>query len=193
MVNADALRSRSVPAEDRTVRLETPPARALISVRIDPASDSCWIGEALQVQWNSEPLKLHSDGEVRWWSTAPGVWLIDGPSGREDVIQQQLTLACTEPYAMVTAISDACGVLCLSGPESALRDLFERAGPVGAEALDGRCIATRFGPFAVVLFETRAERSTSDPTLRRIELRVERPLLESFRQWWCRLGALPAA
>ena len=193
MANADALTGRTGPAEDRTVRLETPPARTLISVRINPASDSRWIGEALQVQWKPEPLKLHSEGEVRWWSTAPGVWLIDGPADHEHALQQRLNVACTASHAMVTVISDAWGAVVLLGPESALRDLFERAGPVGAEVLNGRCITTRLGPFAAVLFEAAGRGAISDPTLRRIELRVERPLLESFRQWWIRLGVLPAA
>ncbi|MFM8555978.1 MAG: hypothetical protein ACKODG_07370 [Betaproteobacteria bacterium] len=193
MAESDALAGRAVRCEGGTVRLETPAARALLSVRMNPASDSRWIGEALGVPWRSAPLKLHSGGEVRWWSTAPGVWLIDGPADHEHAIQQQLNLACSAVNAMVTVVSDAWGVLLLSGPESALRDLFERAGPVGTEVLDGACIATRFGPFAAVLFDAGSEGATPDPTLRRIELRVERPLVESFRHWWIRLGALPAA
>ena len=70
-----------------------------------------------------------------------------------------------------------------------LADLLERAGPVGLEALAGRCLATRLGAFAVTLFESPSAGEGHGPASRQIELHVERPLLGSLEQWLIRLGA----
>ena len=63
--------------------LERVPPRALISVRLDSAADSCWVGEALGVEWRSQPLTLHHAKGWQWWSTSPGVWLIEGAAEEE--------------------------------------------------------------------------------------------------------------
>ncbi len=169
--------------------LERAPPRALISVRLDPAADSHWVGEALGVEWRSQPLKLHHAQRWRWWSTSPGIWLIEGTAEDEARLHRLLESAGVARPALVTVVSDAWAGLRLSGSARALADLFERAGPVGSEALAGRCLATRLGAFAVTLFESPSAGEGNAPASRQIELHVERPLLGSLEQWLIRLGA----
>lgn len=171
------------------LRLEALPARALISVRTEPRADSHWLGEALGVPWQPQPMTLHHAQGLRWWSTAPGVWLIDGSAEDEEKIYRAINAASQARIAMVTVVSDALGAIGLSGSGSALIDLFERAGPVGSEVLAGRCVATRLGALAITMFEWPARSGRDAAAIRQIELRVERPLLGSLTQWLMQLGA----
>lgn len=171
------------------LRLEALPARSLISVRTEPRSDSQWLGEALGVPWQPQPMTLHHAQGLRWWSTAPGVWLIDGPAEDEETIYRAIDAASKARIAMASVVSDASGAIGLSGSESALRDLFERAGPVGSEVLAGRCVATRLGAFAITMFEWPFHGEGDAALRRQIELRVERPLLGSLTQWLTQLSA----
>ena len=172
--------------------LERAPLRALISVRLDPAAECHWMGEALGVEWRSQPLTLHHAWRCRWWSTSPGVWLIEGAAEDEARLYRLLESAGVARRALVTVVSDAWAGLRLSGSALALADLLERAGPVGSEALAGRCLATRLGAFAVTLFESPSAEEGHGPASRQIELWVERPLLGSLEQWLIRLGAQKA-
>lgn len=169
--------------------LERAPPRALISVRLACAPDSGWVGEALGVEWRSQPLTLHHAKGWRWWSTSPGVWLIEGAAEEEASLYRLLEPPGAARLALVTVVSDAWGTLRLSGSAPALADLFERAGPTGSEALTGRCVATRLGAFAVTLYEPPSAGEHQAVACRQIELRVERPLLGSLEQWLIRLGA----
>ncbi len=170
--------------------LERAPPRALISVRLDPAAESDWVGQALGVEWRSQPLTLHHAQRWRWWSTSPGVWLIEGSAEDEARLYRLLESAGAARLALVTVVSDAWAGLRLRGSALALADLFERAGPVGSEALAGRCLATRLGAFPVTLVESPSAEEGHALASRQIELWVERPLLGSLEQWLIRLGAL---
>jgi hypothetical protein len=178
------------------IRVAVAPPRALVSIRGSTGCATHWIGRALGVAWRDEPLRLHQQDGLRWWSFAPDVWWVDAPGDQEDALVCALDGATPDGQAMVTVLSDAWVALHLEGATPALADLFERAGPVGAETLGGQCVATRFGPFAVVLFETGtkpAHQSDLAGGIRRIELWVERPLARSLEQWLVRLGATSGA
>jgi len=172
-----------------TLRLEALPVRSLISVRTEPRADCHWLGDALGVPWQPQPMTLHHAEGLRWWSTAPGVWLIDGPVEDEERLYRAADAASQARVAMVTVVSDASCALGLSGSASALTDFFERAGPVGSEVLAGRCVATRLGAFAITMFEWPDGGKGDAAARRQIELRVERPLLGSLTQWLMQLGA----
>ncbi len=178
------------------IRVVVAPPRALVSIRISTGCATQWVGHALGLSWRDEPLRLHQQDGVRWWSFAPDLWWVDAPADQEDALVRALDGAVPEGQAMVTIVSDAWVALHLEGATTALADLFERAGPVGAEVLGGQCVATRFGPFAVVLFEAVAKpayQSGLEAEVRRIEVRVERPLARSLEQWLVGLGAMPCA
>ncbi len=165
-------------------------ARAAVSVRMVRGQPSHWIGQALGIAWREEPLRLHHQDGYRWWSSAPDVWLIDFPVDQAQSTETALATAAPLHAAMVTMVGDAWGRLQVSGSEAAIRDLLERAGPVGVDALNGRCVATRFGAFAVTLFEVPSADPDPVSPVRRIELQVERPSLKSFEQWLQRVGAV---
>ncbi len=176
------------------LRVGAAPPRALISIRSVRASAPHWVGPALGVAWRDEPMRLHQQDAYRWWSCAPDVWWIDAPADQEDRLARALDAAMPVGRAMVTIVSDAWVTLQLEGSSEALADLFERAGPIGADVLHGQCVATRFGPFAVTLFEAGAGPAHQpDPQrgIRRVELRVERPLAKSLEQWLIRLAVVP--
>ena len=175
------------------LRMHSAPPRALLSVRLVAGSATHWIGEALGVHWQTGLRRRYRQGAIGWWSGAPDQWWIDAPADQGEALARALEAAMPPGEAMVTEVSDAWVTFHLAGTTGALRDFFERAGPVGAQVLNGDCLATRFGAFAVTLFEVEAGAADPPSPVRRIELRVERPLAKSFEQWLAGLGAVPGA
>ncbi|WP_017975428.1 sarcosine oxidase subunit gamma [Actinopolyspora halophila] len=153
----DVLSRHSVPG---CLDIAEVPFRAQVDVRVDPKSPAAErIGTALGVMLPNQPGEVGRAGDVSVLWLGPDEWLVLGPEGAQDGIQDRVNSALSGDHAAVVDVSANRTILGVTGPRA--REVLSKGCALDLHprgfATD-RCAQTLLARAGVVLVCRDAER-----------------------------------
>ncbi|GAB3288072.1 sarcosine oxidase subunit gamma [Parasphingorhabdus pacifica] len=146
----EVLARHSVPG---CIDLAEVPFLAQVNVRVDPKSSAAErIGTALGATLPNQPGEVAVAAELSVLWMGPDEWLIVGPEGSQDSIQDRVNEALSGEHGAVVDVSANRTVLSVSGPKT--REVLNKGcaldlHPRSFEA--GRCVQTMLARAGVIL------------------------------------------